>query len=45
MLVIGFMKNIGLIIIRFLALIQFFWMVFAKEGSGLIADLDVSIRG
>ena len=38
MLVIGFMMNIGLIIIRILTLIQFFWMVFAKEENGLIAD-------
>ena len=44
MLVIGFMMDIGLTIIGFLALIQFFWMLFANERNGLIADLVVTIR-
>ena len=44
MLVIGFMMDIGLTIIGFLALIQFFWMLFANEQNCLIADLGVKIR-
>ena len=31
MLVIGFIFNLGVTIIGLLALIQFFWMLFAKE--------------
>ena len=38
MLVIGFMMNFGLTIIGFLALIQFFWMLFANERNGFIFD-------
>ena len=44
MLVIGLMMNIGLTIIGFLALIQFFWMLFANERNGFIAYLGVTIR-
>ena len=44
MLVIGFMMDIGLTIIEFLALIQFFWMLFANKQNCLIADLGVRIR-
>ena len=44
MLVIGFMMNIGLTIIGFLALIQSFWMLFASERNGFIADLGVTIK-
>ena len=43
-LVMGFMMNIGLTIIGFLALTQFFWMLFANERNGFIADLGVTIR-
>ena len=44
MLTIGFMMNIGLTIIGFLALIQFFWILFPNERNGFIADLGVTIR-
>ena len=44
MLVIGFMMNIGLTIIGFLALIQFFWMLLANERNGFIADLSLANR-
>ena len=44
MLVISFMMKIGLTIIGFLALTQFFWMLFAIEKNGFIADLGVTIR-
>ena len=44
MLVIGFMMNIGMTIIGFLALIQFFWMLFANERNGFIADLGLTNR-
>ena len=39
MLVIGFIFNLGVTIIGLLALIQFFWMLFAKEKNNFIADL------
>ena len=35
MLVIGFIFNLGVTIIGLLALIQFFWMLFAKEKNNL----------
>ena len=44
MLVIGFIMNIGLTIIGFMTLTQFFWMLFAIEKNGLITDLGVTIR-
>ena len=44
MLVIGLMINTGLTIIGFLALIQFFWMLFANERNGFIADLGLTNR-
>ena len=37
MLVIGFIFNLGVTIIGLLALIQFFWMLFAKEKNNFIA--------
>ncbi len=44
MLAIGFIMNIGLTIIVFLALTQFFWMLFANKRNSFIADLGVTIR-
>ena len=44
MLIIGAMLNIGVTIIGFLALVQFLWMVFARERNSSIADLGVNIR-
>ena len=44
MLIIWFMMNNGLTIIGFLALIQFFWMLFANERNGFIADLGLTNR-
>ena len=44
MLIIGAMLNIGVTIIGFLALVQFLWMVFARERNSSIADLGVDIR-
>ena len=44
MLIIGFMMNIGLTIIGFLAPTQFFWILFAPERDGFVADMGVTIR-
>ena len=44
MLAIGFMMNIGLTIMEFLALIQFFGILFANERNDFISDLGVTIR-
>ena len=44
MLVIGFIFNLGVTIIGLLALIQFFWMLFAKEKNNFIADLGTSMK-
>lgn len=43
MLVIGVMMNIGVTIIGFLALVQFFWMMFASERNSSVTDLGVNI--
>ena len=44
MLVIGFMANIGITIIGFLACVQFAWMLFTREKNSFVADMGVSIR-
>ena len=44
MLMIWFMMNLGLTIIGLLIVIQFFWMLFANERNGLIADVGITVR-
>ena len=44
MLLLGLLINLGLTIISFLALFQFFWLLFTKEKNSFIADLASGLK-
>ena len=44
MLIIGVMFNLGITVLAFLALIQFFWMLITQEKSGFISDIGMSLK-
>jgi hypothetical protein len=43
-LVIGVMFNLGITVLAFLALIQFFWMLITQEKNGFISDIGMSLK-
>jgi len=44
MLLFGLLINLGLTIINFLALFQFFWLLITKEKNSSIADLASGLK-
>ena len=44
MLLFGFLINLGLTVIGFLAFIQFFWLLITKEKNSFIADLASGLK-
>ena len=44
MLVFGLLLNLGLTVISFLALIQFFWLLTTKEKNPFIANLASNLK-
>ena len=44
MAVIGIIFNLGITVLTFLAIIQFFWMLFTKERNNFIADLGTAMK-
>ena len=44
MLLFGLLINLGLTIINFLALFQFFWLLITKEKNSSIADLASELK-
>ena len=44
MAVIGIIFNLGITLLTFLAIIQFFWMLFTQDKNKFIANLGVSLK-
>ena len=44
MLLFGFLINLGLTVISFLAFVQFFWLLIKREKNLFIADLASGLR-
>lgn len=44
MAVIGIIFNLGITLLTFLAIIQFFWMLFKQDKNKFIANLGVSLK-
>ena len=42
--VIGIIFNLGITLLTFLAIIQFFWMLFTQDKNKFIANLGVSLK-
>ena len=44
MLVIGLIFNLGITVLAFLTIVQFFWMLVTQEKNAFIADLGMSLK-
>ena len=44
MAVIGIIFNLGITLLTFFAIIQFFWMLFTQDKNKFIANLGVSLK-
>jgi len=44
MLMIGVIFNLGITVLAFLVIVQFFWMLVTQEKNALIADLGMSLK-
>ncbi len=44
MVVIGIIFNLGITVLTFLAIVQFFWMLVTQSKNAFIADLGMSLK-
>ena len=44
MVVIGIIFNLGITVLTFLAMVQFFWMLVTQSKNAFIADLGMSLK-